>query len=240
MIIALIIFILLIGPLLGSFFGVYKKYSEVSIDKMLAFAAGVMIAISVFQLIPQSIYGAGFVTAVLGILIGIILMLILNFTIPHYHHSDKYSKLKMTAWFLFLGISIHNFPEGLAVGASGIGGLNFSLLTALAIAIHDIPETVCVAAPFCLVLKNSKKAFWLSSLSAIPTIFGFFVSYFLLRSMPSEAFSLIISVTAGAMLYVSIIEILLPIFNKKKNLYDASLYVVVGAAFALLMQAIIS
>jgi ZIP family zinc transporter len=229
----------LLGPLLGAFIGVFKKYSKIQIYKMLTFASGVMITISCVQLLPLSIKLGNELLAFVGFLLGCFFMWILNFIIPHYHHSDHESKLKRASFFLFVGIFIHNFPEGLAIGAGGVQSLNLSLLVALAIAIHDIPETICISAPLSRTLKNRHKAFWLAILSGVPTIVGFLFSHYLLIGLSSLYFSLIAASTAGIMLYISSVEILWPIYTGKIKKSIIGGYFVLGTIFVILLQLIV-
>lgn len=235
----LIMSISLLGPLLGAFIGVLRRYTKGQIYKMLIFASGVMVAISVIQLIPSSLKLGNWLTVTVGFFIGVFSMWVLNLVVPHYHHSDHESKLKRAAFFLFVGIFIHNFPEGLAIGAGGIQGINFSLLVALAIAIHDIPETICISAPLSRTLKNRHKAFWLALLSGVPTIIGFLVSYYLFKELPKSYFSLIISATAGIMIYISVVEILWPICvgKMKKNIIGVNF--LLGIVFVIILQLLI-
>jgi ZIP family zinc transporter len=228
-----------LGPLLGAFIGVFKRYKKEQIYKMLIFASGVMISISIVQLLPSALMMGNFWVVFMGFLLGCIFMWGLNLIVPHYHHSDHESKIKRAAFFLFVGIFIHNFPEGLAIGSGGIRNMDFSLLVALAIAIHDIPETVCISAPLSRTLKNRHKAFWLAFLSAVPTIIGFLFSYYLFKELPKHYFSIIISITAGIMIYISLIEILLPIYNGKIKKNVITKYFFAGLIFVLILQFIL-
>lgn len=234
-----IILITLIGPLLGATIGVLRKYSKQQIYMMLAFAAGVMMSISVFQLLPESIKLGSWFIILFGLALGSMSMLTLNFVVPHYHHHDHESKLKRAAFFLFVGIFVHNFPEGLAIGAGGLQGLNYSILVALAIAIHDIPETICISAPLSRTLKNRHKAFWLAIFSAMPTIVGFIISRYIFTNLPNSWFALIISGTAGIMIYVSIVEILRPIYQVKMSKLLINICFIGGGLLVFMLQFLI-
>jgi ZIP family zinc transporter len=235
----IVIIISLVGPLLGALIGVGRKYSKEQIYMMLAFAAGVMIFISAMQLLPSAFVLGGWPGIFSGLVLGFTVSWLLNFVIPHYHHADHESKLSRAAFFLFLGIFIHNFPEGMAIGASGVQSINFSFLVALAIAIHDIPETICISAPLAKTLDNRHKAFWMAIFSAVPTIAGFLFSYYFLQSVPDVAFSIIISTTAGIMLYISFFEILRPIYAGRLSKGIINLFVLIGALFVLLLQKVL-
>jgi ZIP family zinc transporter len=235
----LIILISLTGPLLGAFIGVFRKYKKEQIYKMLIYASGVMIAISILQLVPESLRLGNYLIMLSGFIIGCFFMWALNMVVPHYHHGDHESKLKRAAFFLFVGIFIHNFPEGLAIGVGGIQNIGGSLLIALAIAIHDVPETICISAPLSRTLKNRHKAFWLALLSGVPTIVGFLVSYYLFKEIPAYYFSLIVSATAGIMVYISVVEIIWPIYIRKIKKSANSAYFAFGALSIVILQLLI-
>lgn len=239
--ILLIIIISLVGPLLGSILGVFKRYSERQVHYMLSFAAGVMVFVSVLELLPESYRQNSFVLIILGVLLGGFVMHLLNEFIPHYHHShrgveSKFDKLKRLALFIFIGIFIHNLPEGIAVGIGALPGYNFSVLIALAIAIHDIPEAICVAAPLYYTSGHRLKSFLLTFLTVVPTIVGFLVTYYFFKDIPGDLLGFIISATAGVMLYISFWELLPEVARQKKGRVAYVFSFFAGAVVVLLLQ----
>jgi len=118
-IIWVLILISLLGPIVGSLAGVLKKPSNVFMFNMLSFAAGVMLAISFLELVPESIELSSTWICILGIITGTLVMYSLDKMIPHLHPSlnvqEQGCNLRKTATYLFLGIFLHNFPEGMAI-----------------------------------------------------------------------------------------------------------------------------
>ena len=208
----LIAAIAFIGPLIGSLLGVYKRHKETQVYYLLGFAAGVMVFISVFELLPESYHYGSFSPMILGLFSGGLVMHLLNIVLPHFHHPDcartDRSDLKRTAFFVFIGIAIHNLPEGAAIGIGALADMKFSLIIALAIALHDIPEAICVAAPLYSNTGKKAKSFLLALLAAVPTIFGFLLTYYFLKDISVGVLGAVIGFTAGVMLYISLWEII--------------------------------
>ncbi|MFL9926724.1 ZIP family metal transporter [Herbaspirillum lusitanum] len=161
---------------LGVFFT--RRISVKAQDVMLGYGGGVMLAASVFSLIipamnaAQSIgYGksASVFLAATGIMLGGLFVLALNHLIPHQHFlamaSDRVSAARTSRiWLFVMAVTIHNFPEGLAIGV-GFGGEDVGKAVALAtgIGIQDIPEGLVVA----LALRTLGYSAWKSAAAGI-------------------------------------------------------------------------
>ncbi|MFH1294961.1 MAG: ZIP family metal transporter [Candidatus Aenigmatarchaeota archaeon] len=207
-----IILLAIAGPVIGSIIGVSRKPSKTVMYAVLSFAAGVMISISFLELLPESIAVSGILFASAGLTIGFVVMYILDKSIPHIHpelcSQEGDHKLKKTATFLLIGIFLHNFPEGLAMGVGSVTTMSLSLVIAIAICIHDIPEGICTSAPYYYVTKKRLRTFLVSSSTAIPTVLGFLASYYFLQSLPDIVIGLVIAATAGLMVYISADELI--------------------------------
>jgi ZIP family zinc transporter len=86
-------------------------------------------------------------------------------------------------------------------------------MVAIAIAIHDIPEAVCVSAPYFLATKNRFRSFAVALSSSATTIVGFLLTYFLFRNLQPFTLGIITSATAGVMIYISVFELLPSAFD---------------------------
>ena len=128
-----------------------RNISDRLLDTMLGFAAGVMLAATAFSLIVPAIELGGVWITVTGILMGAVFLSLLDRFLPHEHlvmgHEGPSSALRRI-WLLIIAITLHNFPEGLAVGVS-YGGGDIPTATSLAIAIglQNMPEGLAVALP---------------------------------------------------------------------------------------------
>jgi len=116
--------------------------------------------------------------------------------------------LKKTATYILFGIFLHNFPEGLAMGSGAATSIKLSLTIAIAIAIHDIPEAICTSAPYYYATKKRMRAFLLSAATAIPTLLGFFLAYYIFKSIPEPVLGIVIAATAGLMIYIASDELI--------------------------------
>lgn len=239
-----ILIISVFGPVIGSLIGIIKKPSNKFLFNMLAFAAGVMLAISFIDLIPESIKLSSIWLASIGILIGAAIMYILDKLIPHIHpelcKQEQGRNLERTSVYLILGIFLHNFPEGMAIGIGAVSGIKISLTIALAIAIHNIPEGIATSAPYYYITKKRLKSFLVSSSTAIPLIIGFLFANFLFKNIPPNIVGIIIAATAGLMIYISGDELIPTSCNKASGEWSHSTIfsLIAGVIFVLLLGAI--
>ena len=210
-----------LGTALGSAFVFFmRKEIPAPVQKaLLGFASGVMVAASVWSLlIPSMDMSSGNVwPAITGLLGGFAFLLLIDYVTPHIHASGQAegpkSRLSRTAK-LALAVTIHNFPEGMAVGVAIAGAMNsgFSMAAALAlslgIAIQNIPEGAIISMPLRAAGNSKWRAFGIGSLSGIVEPIGGAL-VLLLASAVTPLMPYLLSFAAGAMLYV-VIEELIP------------------------------
>ena len=236
--ITIILIISVLGPVIGSFIGVIRKPSMLLMYNMLSFAAGVMLAISFLQLIPESIEFSSPILCVVGVLIGALVMYILDKLIPHIHpelcNPEPGFKLKKTALYLLIGIFLHNFPEGMAIAVGTISSMKVSLAIALGITIHNIPDGICTSAPYYASSRKKLKAFLLSSSTAIPIIAGFFTAKYFYAIISDNFIGIIIAATAGLMIYISADE-LIPCSCCRNSHHSTIFSLIGGVVFVVLL-----
>lgn len=194
------------GTTLGGIIGIkFKNPSKKFLSFILSFASGLMTAILSFDLIPEALKISSIPNAVIGILLGIICMIACNvivdkkFKIPP--TTDTQKNLLRTGIITSIGLALHNFPEGLAIG-SGFGAsitLGYSL--AVAICIHDIPEGISMAVPMKNGGMNPSKVLFYVILSGITTGVGAFVGK-IIGGISDNVISICLTFAAGAMLYI--------------------------------------
>ena len=226
------IFIGLIIPFIGTTLGasmvfLMKNRINKKLEKaLLGFASGVMIAASVWSLLIPSIDMAkeqniiSWLPASIGFILGILFLLLLDIIIPHLHVNNKKPegiKTKLDrAVMMVLAVTLHNIPEGMAVGVTLAGAIygNSSLTLAgtialaVGIAIQNFPEGAIISMPLKEEGKSKMKAFILGTLSGIvEPIFGLITIF--LTSIVLPVLPYILSFAAGAMIYV-VVEELIP------------------------------
>ena len=219
-------------PFLGTALGsgcvfLMRKSLSQSVQKGLSgFAAGVMVAASVWSLlIPAMERSAGlkalaFLPAFLGFWLGVLFLLLLDHIIPHLHRNagqaeGPKSRLARTTMTV-LAVTLHNIPEGMAVGVvyaglrSGYAQITAggALALAIGIAIQNFPEGAIVSMPLHAEGAGKRKAFLYGVLSgAVEPVFGFVTV--LVAGLIVPAMPYLLSFAAGAMLYV-VVEELIP------------------------------
>ena len=132
------------GTTLGGIIGVtFKGNSAKFLCFVLQFAAGLMLAVICFELIPKTLETSNIFSLLLGIIIGIFVMIICDSSIKKMYKKKtefKNNSLLKTGIIVGIGLSIHNFPEGLAIGSGFEASIELGYGVALAILLHDIPE----------------------------------------------------------------------------------------------------
>lgn len=136
----------MLGTTLGGVIGaVLQVNSNKILSFVLEFAAGLMTAIICFDLIPESLEFGNITSCIIGIIIGIIVMIIcdeiinrMNFTKENVQNNTLFK----TGMIICVGLAVHNFPEGLAIGSGFEASTTLGLSLAIAIAIHDVPEGI--------------------------------------------------------------------------------------------------
>ena len=202
-----------------------KKLNRMVLDGLLGFTGGVMVAASFWSLLSPGIEmspGEGFMKvlpASIGFALGALFIFLLDKILPHIHINFKDSEGIKTPWhkttLLVLAITLHNIPEGLAVGVL-FGGVSLGLpeatisgavVLALGIGIQNFPEGVAVSMPMRRLGASRIKSFWYGQLSAIveplAAVLGAFAVTFFSPLLPYA-----LSFAAGAMIFVVIEEVI--------------------------------
>ncbi|MDI3472036.1 MAG: zinc transporter, family [Thermotogaceae bacterium] len=196
-----------------------QKISHRTIDMLLSFAAGIMLAASVFSLIIPAIELGNIYVAMLGIFLGAFTIEILDRYLPHEHFEKGYEGPKShikKIWLFVIAITLHNFPEGMAVGVSfGGNEISTGVAVALAIGIQNIPEGTAVATSFLKVSYSRFKIFWIALLTGlVEPLGGLIGAGLVVIARPLLPFFL--SFAGGAMLYIISDEII-PESHSKGN-----------------------
>ena len=195
------------GTTLGGIIGVViKKHSNKFLSFILAFASGLMMSVICFDLLPEALGISNIFNVVIGTIIGIVSMIFCDILVEKKFSVNSKTKgmennLLKTGIIVSIGLAIHNFPEGLAIGSGFEASLKLGLSLAIAICLHDIPEGISMAVP----MKNGgmkiSKVIFYVILSGITTGIGAFFGA-IIGSISQVVISICLSFAAGAMLYI--------------------------------------
>ena len=242
-------------PFLGTSLGAacvffLKNTLKDSIQRALTgFAAGVMVAASIWSLLipamdqSASLGKLAFFPAAVGFWLGILFLLLLDHIIPHLHQNSTQaegpkSQLQRTT-MMVLAVTLHNIPEGMAVGVVYAGYLSGSaqitaasaLALSLGIAIQNFPEGAIISIPLRAEGMKKGRAFWGGVLSGIVEPIGAVLTI-LAASVIVPALPYLLSFAAGAMLYV-VVEELIPEMSQGRHSNIGTIFFAVG--FSLMM-----
>ncbi|HAQ42211.1 MAG TPA: ZIP family metal transporter [Clostridiales bacterium] len=200
-----------IGTFIGGLISIMvHKPSDRTISGMLSFAAGIMLSIVSFDLMPEAYEIGGFFIVTLGLTIGLLIVFIAEKILPspklNRYKGKKLSYIKMSL-IIMISMSLHNFPEGIAVGSSAVYSENLGLKIAFLIAAHDIPEGMSVGVPLAMAGLSPKKVILLTLLTGLPTAFGA-VCGAALGGISKYFIAFCLSAAASSMLYVSANELI--------------------------------
>lgn len=217
---------------------IFKNINKSFMDKLLSLSAGIMLASSFFSLINPSIVNArsinvspGLICS-LGLLLGCLILFLCD-------NIQKKSGKKNKTNNLILSMTIHNIPEGMAVGiAFAAANNNDAIMSAIALAIgigiQNFPEGSAISFPLYRDGFSKFKSFLIGALSAIVEPFGAVIGALIIMKFPI-VMPILLAFAAGAMLYVIVVE-LIPesMTNEKKD--HMALYFVIGFIIMMILD----
>ncbi len=202
----LITFISSISTLLGVVFIFFNiKKEDVIISSSLAFASGVMLSISLFDLIPEAFVMVNnkFVIVFILFLLGIFISYIID------KYMDKYNdSLYKVGIISFLGLVIHNIPEGIITFITSYKNVKLGLSMGIAIGMHNIPEGISISVPIYYSTKKRLVAFLYTFIASLAEVFGAFITFLFLRYYINDlVMGMLFSFIGGLMIYMSLFEL---------------------------------
>lgn len=212
-----------------------------------SFASGVMICVSIIDLIPESIKNlkinySGFLVIVLCfmfIFLGIITSLFLEKIVDNNNNGNNLFKVGILSMIVII---LHNIPEGIVTYIVSNRNIVLGISICIAIALHNIPEGISIAVPIYFATGSKFRAILYTFISAISELFGAIITYLFLGKFINDAIlGLIFSFTAGVMIAISL-EKLLPT-GKSYNKSLANKFFIIGFIFmiiSLLLNSLIS
>lgn len=236
----------------GCVFFMKKSLGDKVQRALIGFASGVMVAASVWSLIIPAIDQSkdlgtlSFLPAAIGFWAGILFLLLLDHIIPHLHQNGTQaegpkSRLQKTT-MMILAVTLHNIPEGMAVGVVYAGYLSGNaeisaagaLALSLGIAIQNFPEGAIISMPLRAEGMKKSKAFFGGVLSGIVEPIGAVLTI-LAAQLVVPALPYLLSFAAGAMLYV-VVEELIPEMSQGKHSNIGTVFFAVGFSVMMILD----
>lgn len=225
--------------MIGFLFIYIKKDRDNIISKALGFASGVMLTISIIDLIPSSldliikkysfIYSLFFI--LMGFLAGIVISSIIDKKVEQ--TSKKSTKLYKLGLITMLVIIMHNLPEGIATFITTNSNTKLGLILTIAIALHNIPEGISISIPIYYSTNSKFKAFLYTLISGLSEPLGALICYLFLSQYINDIYlGIIYSIIAGMMINISINQLYkeASIYSKKNTL----IYFFIGSIIMIL------
>lgn len=233
----------------------FRKQASHSIQRVfLGFAAGVMIAASVWSLLMPAIEQAeasgtpGWLPAAGGLVLGVAFLMLMDSLLPHLHPGSDQPEGAPSSWrrttLMVLAVTLHNIPEGMAVGlsfalaaqnpAGGTAAFSAAAALALGIGIQNFPEGAAISLPLRQEGVSAPRAFLYGSLSGIvEPIFGILIV--LIAGSVQPLMPWMLSFAAGAMLYV-VVEELIPEAHLGEHSNTGTLGVMAGFLIMMILD----
>ena len=202
---------------------IYIKFKDTDkiICMALAFASGIMFSVSINSLIPESYdllkenlnINKVIILMILFFLIGVLLT---SFIDKIFKKIDN--KLYKIGIINMLALMIHNIPEGILTFSTTTTNISLGLTLALSIMFHNIPEGLSISIPIYYSTNSKKKAVFYTAISGFSEVLGAILTYlFLFKYINNYFIGIVLSLTTGIMIYISMFELLKNSFEYKKK-----------------------
>ena len=210
-----------------------KRENQMIINSALAFAAGVMITVSITDLMPESFYLLSeyfyifptFIILAIFVVIGIIFSMLIDYYLP----EQQEGKLYRIGIVSMLAIIAHNIPEGIATFLSTTSNTNLGITLSLAIALHNIPEGISISIPIYYATKSRGRALKYTFFSGISELFGSILAFSFLKDiMNNFIMGCLLASIAGIMIHIASYE-LVPTSLYYKNKKLTFLFFILGS-----------
>ena len=216
-----------------------SKYKDKIINLSLSFSSGIMLSISLFSLIPESINYMGFsfiniILLLLFINIGLIISTYTDKLIGKRIENNSLYKLGIVS---IIALILHNIPEGVTTFLTTSNNFRIGLTLSLAIALHNIPEGISIAVPIFYSTKSKMKAIFYTALAGLSEPLGAIITgLFLVNYINDMVLGLLFAVIAGVMIQISSSK-LLPTGNEYNARYSR-IFFIIGFIFTIIIKII--
>lgn len=226
-----------ISTVIGAFIIFFDKNKNNKIVTVsLSFAAGVMICVSLTDLLPNSfnmILNSNnpfpkLILTLIFLVLGIIISMLIDKYLPSEYENKDNKGLYKIGIISMVAIILHNIPEGIATFITSTNNLTLGITLTLAIALHNIPEGISIAVPIYHSTGNKLKAIMYALLSGMSEVVGSVLAYFFLAPFINDhIMAALYAIIAGIMIHISVYE-LIPGAYKDSTLTKVLKYFIIG------------
>ena len=225
------------STLIGYLFVYFKGNHKNILVSSLSFASGVMVMISISDLLPSSFSCINttyyvvptFLICSIFTTVGVIISMMIDKYLPDNSYQD--GKLFRVGMISMIAIILHNIPEGIATFLTSNHNLKLGITLAIALALHNIPEGISVSVPLYYSTGSKKKAFFYTLVSGMSEFLGAIFAFLFLSKFNSEIFmGCLYAIIAGIMMHISVYE-LLPTSLRYKENSKTIIFFLVGVLF---------
>ena len=220
-----LVFTLLLGLFLmiGAFIVFLTKNTQKIVNFSIGLAFGVMITLTLSDLLPESIDLIGtkydktltFFIVFIGLLLGLFLLKLLDKFIPDHETDDDENQLLHIGIVSSIALVLHNIIEGMTLFATFISSYRLGILLSIGVGLHNIPLGMTISSTFYKTNKDKKKTFFLVLLISLSTFIGGLVMLFFSGIMNDYILGILLSITLGMIIYIVIFELLPHIIETK-------------------------
>ena len=222
---------------LGVILALWLRRNDRAIACGIGFSAGIMILISLIELIPEASSEIGLQAAMFTALSGAFLLWIMHTILPHTHLIKEHGMIDpavvKSVYLVVFGLILHDVPEGFAMANAYVSSPSLGILVAIAIALHNLPEEFALCIP-AITLKSRRILFGTALLSALAEPFGALLGLLAIEIAPVLN-PFFLSFAGGAMMFVSVHE-LAPLANR----YGALRYFIGGIALSIVVYRLLA
>ena len=212
-------------------FAIKDKYIKKIVIYLLSFSAGVLLGDTFIHLLPEIVADYGFdikisIYILLGILVSFFIEKVIHWS--HYHDTSSRKHIHPFAYLNLIGDAVHNFLDGMIIGASYLVSLPVGLATTFAVIFHEIPQEIGDFGVLIHAGYTKRKALWLNFLSALLSLVGVVV-VIILGEVTEKFIFYILPFAAGGFIYIAVADLIPELHKTTETKY--SIYQILAVAF---------
>lgn len=225
-----------------------KRKNNKIVEVSLSFASGVMMCVSLTDLLPNSFrmildnnnLFPKIILSLIFMTFGIIISMLIDKYLPDNNLNTDNKSLYKIGIISMVAIVLHNIPEGIATFITSNNNLKLGITLTIAIALHNIPEGISIAVPIYHSSNNKLKAFLYALLSGMSEVIGSILAYLFLAPLINDhVMAALYAIIAGIMIHISVYE-LIPGAYKESTLKNVLKYFIIGFGVMILSHILMS